>query len=48
MKSIMVKGQEFNNKLVNGGVDVSISDDLLVDQEKRFKRMNTDKGGETI
>ena len=41
----MTNWPEYNEKLVNEAVDVFVSTDLLVDQEKQLKRMNRDKRG---
>ena len=41
----MTDWPEYNKKLINEAVDVFVSTDLLVDQEKQLKRMNRDKRG---
>ena len=41
----MTNWPEYNKKLVNEAVDVFVSTDLLVDQEKQLKQMNKDKRG---
>jgi hypothetical protein len=41
----MINWPEYNKKLVNEIIDVFVSTDLLVDQEKQLERMNWDKRG---
>jgi len=41
----MTNWPEYNKRLVNEAVDVFVSKDLLVDQDKQLERMNKDKPG---